>query len=144
MNPADVGRTKAEPRSNAKVYWLKAMRFAHAARTNAGEGDWDPAVANAIQAVINCVDAVFVHYRGVRSSSGSHRDALNVLDGCAELGSAARNGLRKHLGALLSQKTFAQYEGRLLDREEAEAALAHLERAIASVKRVAQANRWVA
>lgn len=85
-----------------------------------------------------------MHYQGLRSASGSHHDALRILDGCRELDAATREGLRKHLLALLSQKTFAQYDGRLLDEPEADSALAHMERALGLAQGIAAVNGWLA
>lgn len=144
MSPSRGARTKPEPPANAKVYWQKANRFAHAAEANAKEENWDPAVANAINAVINAVDALCVHYRGLRSASGSHRDALQILDSCIELDSKDREVLRRHLSALLGQKTFAQYDGRLMDAQDAEAALSHMDRALAAAIPIARARGWLA
>lgn len=135
-------RTRPEPRSNAGSYWKKSMRFAAAARTNAADGNWDPAVANAINAVINSVDALCVHYQGVRSASGSHQEALQLLDACQELAPSVREGLRRHLVALLSQKTFAQYDSRLMEEGDAEAALRHMDRALSMVTGTAERSRW--
>lgn len=143
MNPTRGGGTKAEPRANARLYWDKAMRFAHAAQTNTREGDWDPAVANAVNAIINIVDALCVSYRGLRSASGSHQDALNLLDACTEMDGPVRNSLRKHLGAVLSQKTFAQYDSRLMEEPDAAAAISHMERAITAAKPVARGHGWM-
>ncbi len=137
-------RSKSESRAHAKTYWQKAERFAHAAAINAQSQDWDPAVANAVNAIINVVDAFCIHYRGLRSASGSHPDALQLLDSCLELEPSPRSILRKHLGALLGQKTFAQYDGRLLEESDAEAALNHMERALKAARPIAQAQRWTA
>lgn len=144
MSRVPSTRTKPEAPANARVYWKKSSRFAHAAEANAREEDWDLAVANAINAVINAVDALCVHYRGLRSASGSHQDALQILDSCTELDATIRETLRKHLSALLGQKTFAQYDGRLLANLDAEVAIGHMERALAAATRIAQAHGWVA
>lgn len=61
MTPARGGRTVAEPPAAASAYWTKGMRFAAAARLNASAHQWDPAVSNAINAIINVVDALCVH-----------------------------------------------------------------------------------
>lgn len=144
MNPGPPARTKPEPRERAPIYWKKAVRFAHAATTNASERDWDPAVANAINAVINVVDAFCVHYQGLRGASSSHADALQLLDGCRDLDSEVRSLLKKHLGALLGRKGLAQYEGRLLAQADADEALRHLERALNAARPKAEALGWAA
>lgn len=103
---------------------------------------WDPAVANATNAVINLVDAVCVHYRGLRSAGASHHDALHVLSGVSELDPQTTTSLRKHLTGLLSVKSVAQYEGRLLDAPDAERALAHMDRAFGALEERARDLGW--
>lgn len=132
-------KTRAEPRHKASVFAQKAARFAHAAATNAREEDWDPAVANAVNAVINLADALSVHYMGVRSASDSRFDALNLL-ASSDLPTEIKTPLRRHLEALLSVKGIAQYEGRLLGRVDAEKALSHMERAFQAAKSVQLGN----
>lgn len=136
------GRRKKEPRERAVVYWRKAGRFARAARRNGAEGDWDPAVANAINAVINLADALCVHYRGERSAGEAHHEAIAVLGSVAELDPETRRALEDHLGALLDRKGLAQYEGRLLEKGDAEAAVRHLERAAKPARALAGRLGW--
>lgn len=135
-------RTKVEEKSNARIYWVKAQRFAHAAQTNSEQGDWDPAVANAVNAIINIVDAICVHYQGERSAGESHFEALELLGRVERMDAKLRDALRKHLGAVLEMKSLAQYDGRLCEERDAVVAIKHLERATDAVVPVAKANRW--
>lgn len=143
MTPKISGKTRAEDRSKAAIYWRKALRFAHAARTNAEQEDWDPAVANAVHAAINMTDAVVIHYVGLRSAGDSHFDALNLLP-TTDMPADARTALARHLDALLSVKTLAQYEGRLLTQKDASNALKHMERAFEATAPVAKSSGWPA
>jgi HEPN domain-containing protein len=106
LTPKPSGKTRAEPRHKAAIFWQKADRFSNAAAMNAENEDWDPAVANAVNSVINLTDAVCVHYVGLRSAGDS----------------------------LLDMKGIAQYEGRLLDKNDADKALKAMGRAFEAVK----------
>lgn len=142
MTPTRSGKTRSEPRQKARIYWQKARRFAHAAATNALQADWDPAVANAANAVINLADALCVHYGGSRSASGSHFDVLNVLAAAPDIAPMLRTLLSQHLEGLLNFKALAQYEGRLLEKTDADKALKHMERAFKAADEVAKAQKW--
>lgn len=135
-------RRRTETRSKAPVYWRKAHRFARAAHQNAEAQEWDPALSNAIHALINAADAFCVHYRGERSAGDAHEDALDLLAGLDELDAAARQGLGRHLGALLSRKNLAQYEGRLVEGREVQDALKHLDRGLDPVRGIAKRIGW--
>lgn len=124
------------------MYWQKAGRFADSARAAEGAGNWDPAAANAVNAVINLVDALCVHYRGQRSASDRHADAMGLLAGLGEVEAPVRSLLGRHLAALLSVKNLAQYEGRLVDASEARSALAHMERAFEAARRLPPVSAW--
>lgn len=135
---------KTEDRAKAGVYFRKAQRFSVAATANASERHWDPAVANAINSVINLVDALCVHYRGHRNSGDTHHDALPLLRSVDEIEPGARSQLERHLGALLSTKTLAQYEGRLLTAADADSALSHMERAFRAARELPPVKAWEA
>lgn len=135
-------RVKSEDRSRAIVYFTKCERFADAARQNAHAQNWDPAAANAVNAIINLVDALCVHYQGQRNAGGSHHDALGLLRGLAELDAKTRAALDKHLGALLSVKSLAQYEGRLMGRMDTDDAISHMERALRAVRELPPIRAW--
>jgi hypothetical protein len=92
--------------------------------------------------VINLVDAVCVHYIGTRSASEAHHDALEVLHGATGVDARVRDALGRHLGALLDVKSLAQYEGRLLEASDAQAAARHMDRAFQAAAPVAEAAGW--
>ncbi len=142
MTPTPGGKTRSEPRHRATIYWQKSLRFAHAALTNSTQGDWDPAVANAVNAVINLTDALCVHYMGTRSASESHFDVLNLLASAPDMAPDLRTALARHLESLLNVKGIAQYEGRLLGKVDAERALKHMDRAFQAAQAVATSNSW--
>lgn len=142
MTPRAAGKKRPEPRHKAVIYWQKAQRFAHAAQTNASQGDWDPAVANAVNATINLTDALCVHYMGARSASDSHFDVLGLLATVPDMPLALRTALTRHLEALLDVKGVAQYEGRLLSSQDAQRALQHMDRAFHAAAEIAKGEGW--
>lgn len=135
-------RVKSEDRSRAVVYFRKSERFADAARQNADAENWDPAAANAVNATINLVDALCVHYQGQRNAGESQHDALSLLRGLDELDAKTRNALDKHLSALLGVKSLSQYEGRLVTRTEADDAISHMDRALRAARDLPPVKAW--
>jgi len=115
-----------------------------AARDNAASGHHDPAAANAINAVINLVDALCVHYRGQRNGGESHHAALDLLRTVTEIETGPRAQIERHLAFLLSQKSLSQYEGSLLSAADAKAAVEHMERAFRAARLVGPVKAWEA
>lgn len=99
-------------------------------------------MSNAINSVINLVDAVCVHASGTRSASTNHGDAVRLLGGIESLDTAIREALGERLAALLSAKNLAQSEGALIEKQEAEGALKEMDRAFAAAKPVARSAKW--
>lgn len=137
-------RLKSEDRARASVYYVKAQRFAASARESLNASRPDPAAANAINAVINLVDSLCVHYRGQRNGGESHHAALDLLRAVTEIEPQSRAQIEKHLTFLLSQKNLAQYEGRLVTTGEADDAVAHMERAFRAAEALAPVKIWSA
>lgn len=135
-------KTRAEPRAKARSYFLKAERFARAARANHAAGDHDPAMSNAVNAVINLVDAVCVHASGTRSSSANHGEAIRLLGGLKDVDPALRDALGKRLSTLLTVKGLAQYEGDLVSAAAAEDALQDMDRAFKATAAFAKKTGW--
>ena len=121
------------------MYWQKSSKYQKAARENLGNGHDDPAAANAVNAVINAVDAVCVHYLGLRAAGGAHHEALAIL-ATTGLPQDTRAALERHLSRLLGMKNLAQYEGRLVTVAEARAAVGHMDRAVGALAAWASAN----
>lgn len=136
-------KTAKEGPHKARLFWQKSQRFARAARANLAAGEYDPAVSNAVNAVINVVDALCVRERGERSSGESHHGAVRLLSSLKGLDADVREGLGKRLSALLSTKTLAQYEGELVARADAEHAIRDMDRALAAVAAVAKKAGWL-
>lgn len=72
-------------------------------------------------------DALTVFYLGQRSASQDHREVLRLLELIRlERGELNRN--KRHLSNLLSAKSAAEYEERLMSESESMAALEHCRR----------------
>ncbi len=135
-------KTSAGTPHKAKVYYQKAQRYARAARANHASGDYDPAMSNAINAVINLVDAVCIQASGARSASGNHGDAIRLLVGQKDVDAKLRDALGKRLTSLLSVKNLAQYEGALITRSQSDDAVKDMERAFAAVATLVKKSEW--
>lgn len=88
------------------------------------------------------MDAVCVHYRAERNTGDNHEEAVAFLAEISELDARTRDSLRRHLGAVLAKKNAAEYESRLLERDEAEACLRHLRRAVQALLPLACRLGW--
>lgn len=135
-------KVRREGRPSARTYWTKAQRFARSARAALAAGDWDPAASSAIHAAVNLLDAVCVFYRQERNASGNHEDALAILGEIHEAPPKLRKLLHRHAGALLSMKSLAEYEARLLEEPDAAKAVADMEQCIAALRGLADAEGW--
>lgn len=143
MTPPRGGRIRKELPGSSINYWKKALRFARAAHANHEAELWDPAIANATNALVNLVDALCVHYLGFRSASESHGDALNHFALVAEIDPDVRRRIAQHLERLLAVKNIAQYEGsRPLEGPDSKDALSHMERALELAQPIARRLRW--
>lgn len=135
-------KTAKEGPHKARTHWQKAQRYARAARANLESGEYDPAVSNAITAIINTVDAVCVLHSGIRSAGESHHESVRLLLSLKDVDPRVRDTLGTRLGALLSVKSLAQYEGELVSRGDAEAAIQNMDRALAAMTGVAKKHGW--
>lgn len=135
---------RSDDRVRAPLYDQKSARFAQAARENAGRGHGDPAVANAVNAVMNVVDSLCGHYRGQRNVGDAHHDGLGPLRSVDEIEPAARKTLEQHLAVLLNVKSLAQYEVGLLTPRDADEAVEHMERALKAARQLPPVRGWEA
>ncbi len=142
MTPPRGARTRRGDPVNARNHWEKAQRFRAQAEQNADQAGWDGAVSNAILSGIHIVDAVCLHYLRRRNASENHRDALRLLAQAKDLAADARDGLNRHVGALLSMKGFVQYSDSVATPNDAREALQHLDRAFRVARPVAQTAGW--
>jgi len=115
--------TRETSRTQAANY-LKTALEAMAA------GRWDTAVLLAVHAGISAADAVCVAHHGLRSISQTHMDQVRLVrqlfPGDDEAGKAS-----DHLAASLDRKNTVEYEGRVCQPRDAEAAAKHAERLLA-------------
>lgn len=134
-------KTRAEARHKARIYYQKALRYSSAARDNHDAGLHDPAMSNAIHAVINLVDAICIQVSGLRSSSGDHGDAVRLL-AKSKVDPKVREAVGKRLISLLSVKHLAEHEGTLITPAQSAAAIKDLERALIAISSFARNNSW--
>lgn len=135
-------KTTRERPHKARIYWQKAQRYARAARGNLEDGDYDPAMSSAVNAIINVVDALCVQYAGERSASEDHGDAGRLLSSLQGLDAKTRDAIGKRLKTLLSVKSLAQYEGELVTKAQAHEAVQAMDRALAAVADEAKRHGW--
>ena len=101
--------------TDAVAHLQKAKEFLDEARVAFEAGRFDAAVSAAAIAGVNASDVVTLVRVGTRSASGSHSDALELLQESGGNG----NAMAASLGTLLTYKNPAQYQNRLFNNEEA-------------------------
>lgn len=120
-------RERPVPKGNYRNYLQKSDEFLRSARGATDRRDWDAAVSHSIHAALCASDALAVFYSGSRPAGEGHAEALRQLAGLR----LDRDELDRNLGhlrALLTLKTTAEYEDRLLGEPEGSASLQHAER----------------
>jgi len=94
---------------------------------------WNACVINAIHCSISSMDALTVYHLGLRHSGRKHDDANNLLKQIGLEQKVIRTRSKQY-SQLLSVKTLAEYEGRLMDKKDAENAKKNCDRIITWVK----------
>lgn len=108
-------------------YLRRSEEFQRAANSAAEREDWDAAVANAVHSGISMADAVAVFYLGKRSVAQAHEESVSLL-GQLDVDKKEVRRAASHLTELLKVKNLAEYEERLLARQDSEQAMKHLDR----------------
>ena len=104
--------TKAE----AEVYLEKAEQFFRTMKEAQENEDWDAVGMNAIHCVISSNDALLGFRHGIRSASGSHADAVELLGQYDRSADSRNNAVR--LDRMLKKKHLVEYDGRSLSASE--------------------------
>ena len=125
--PKLCAKTRAVDRQAYKNYLAKADEHREAMQACYERGLWNAAVVNAIHCAISASDALTVFYIGFRNAGERHTDVLGLMQ---KTGIDQRELSPKlsQLSSLLSIKNLAEYEERLMGREDAEAARKSCER----------------
>ena len=120
-------RTRAVDRHLFKNYLKKADEHYTSMNVSYDNKLWNSSVVNAIHCAINSADALTVFYLGFRHAGDRHKDVLQLLQKL-EIEQKELHSKGQQLAALLAIKNAAEYEERLMDREDAEKAKKACER----------------
>ena len=114
-------RTRPVDRHAYKNYLKKAKEHHTAMQMNYERGLWNACVVSAIHCAISCADALTSFYLGFRHAGDRHHDVLTLLQKI-EIDKKELSSKTQQLAALLSIKSAAEYEERLMDEKNAEGA----------------------
>lgn len=119
-------KTRNVQKSLHTNYLQRAKECSHAAKTSLENQEWTAATISAIHACIAGCDAMCVFYLGKRHAGENHNDAVVLLKSIKDTDQMNANA--KRLSRIVSVKSMAEYEERLVYRSEAENALKDCER----------------
>jgi len=114
-------------------YLKRAEECYHGARNSFAGQEWNAATISAIHAVIAASDAMCIYFLGKRNASESHNEAA-VLFKTIKTDDEGIDTNANRIARVLSIKSMAEYEERLVHRTEAEKALKDCERFLEYVK----------
>jgi hypothetical protein len=114
-------RTRPVDRHAYKNYLKKAREHHTAMEMNYERELWNACVVSAVHCAINCADALTAFYLGFRHAGDRHHDALNLLQKI-EIDKKEISSKIQQLSNLLSIKSVAEYEEKLMDEKDAESA----------------------
>ena len=109
--------TTVVPPREAPDYLAKAEEFQRAASRSLASGDPSAAGMLAIHAGITAVDAITIHFLGLRSAGQRHADAIALV---AQTAHPRRADLQRQLNQLISEKKSVEYEGRRISSGDSE------------------------
>lgn len=116
-----MGRLRNVDRHKYADYLKRAEELLNAMNRAYESGEWNACVINAVQSAIASADALCIFKKGVRHAGERHEEAL-MLFSETEPDDLQVKSNAKHLAALLSIKTDAEYGERLMNRRDAEQA----------------------
>lgn len=114
-------RTRPVDRRAYRNFLKKAGEHHTAMEMNYEKGLWNACVVNAVHCGINCADALTSFYLGFRHSGDRHHDVLNLLQKI-DIDKKELSSKIQQLSTLLSIKSTAEYEEKLMDEGDAEKA----------------------
>jgi hypothetical protein len=124
---------KTVPEKNWKNYLLKAEQFLESAHDALSKENWNAVSLNALHSAISANDAITVFFKNIRSASGQHGNAVELLLMALPGDSQARANSR-HFSWLINHKNLIEYESRLFYQKEALDCLRHADRFLAWAK----------
>ena len=119
-------QTRKLSKNEYKGRWEKALARRDAMERELAAGAGDPALVLAIQGAIAAADALTIFYRGERSGSERHEDAVEIVRRLTEL-DETKNAVR-HLARLLRAKAEIEYTGQLPKAKQVKALADHARR----------------
>lgn len=119
-------KTEKIERSKSSAYLKKAQDFFDAMHQGSLVGNWNAAGLAAVHCAISSNDALLVYFRGARSTSDNHLDAIELLRGCQEINDV--ESMVSHLRKTIGKKNLIEYEARQFSQTEAEEIIKHTER----------------
>ncbi len=108
-------------------YLKRAEECLDTARDSFEAQKWNAAAINAIHSCIAACDALCVYFLGKRHAGDSHNDAIRLLKTIGENDDEINTNANR-ASRILSIKSMAEYEERLVCRSEAEKAVKDCER----------------
>ncbi len=121
--------TRGVDKDRYGLYLKKAEEYYQAMLDSLAQGRWNAA---ALEAILSANNAILVRHYGLRSVSGAHEDAVDLL--VSRMGPPEVKKAAPHLSWLLAKKNLVEYEARLFTPKEAQEAVKHAERFLEWVK----------
>jgi len=126
-------RVRHVDKSVFENYLKKSEEYFGAAQECLRTGRWNAAVINAVHCGISACDALTVFMLGIRHAGERHEDAISLLQ-TAGLPKDVLMAKSRQLSRLLGIKNAAEYEERLMDKNDANEAVRDAERFFSWVK----------
>ncbi len=126
-------KTKDVQKSLYANYLKRAEECYHAAKNSLEAQEWNATTISAIHAVIAGSDAMCIYFLGKRNASESHNEAAALFK-TIKAEDEEINTNANRIARILSIKSMAEYEERLVFRTEAEKVLKDCERFLEYVK----------
>lgn len=126
-------RTVKVSRTSHAIFLEKAEQFLKAANVCFNSEDYNASAANAVHACISAADALCANHLGERAAGDKHSDAVNLVKTIKNNDEFTNNAVR--FGRVLAIKSLAEYEERLVYKNDSEAVLKNAERFVEFVKK---------
>jgi HEPN domain-containing protein len=120
-------------RESCVVFLEKAEQFLKTAIVSFESENYNASAANAVHACISAADALCARHLGERAAGDKHTDAVNLVKAIKNTDEFTNNAVR--FGRVLAIKSLAEYEGRLVFKNDSEVVLKNSEKFIEFVKK---------
>lgn len=107
-------------------YLHKAQEFYDTMQTARAHKNWNAVGLNAVHCAISANDALLVYKKGIRSTSESHYEAIELLR--VHIEHPQIDNMTNHLRKIIAKKNLIEYEARDIRESEAEEIIKHTER----------------